>query len=511
MRHSIKFKLFAVLCVLSMVFVVVLTTLNIFFYDDYYLFQKRSDLTAIYREVRTAYQGDIDAVSDRLAQYENATGVRLTIAGSQNEVKYDSIFRDHVALQNELGIGNNLVLYDALSDVPLSQDNLSEMQTQGYTFVTVSESRGRTPEDQTGFLCLVGFVKNNQELMIARVPLAYVAQSSTFNRTFLVISSLITLSICLLLAYFVSKLFTRPLIKIEEVTNAMAELDFSKKYTGLANDEIGRLGHNINQLSEHLEQAVRALQNTNVELAHEIEEKERIDSMRREFIVNVSHELKTPIAVIQGYAEGLREGVTQNADDRDYYCDTIVDEAGRMNRLVMQLLDLSKLELGRDVPEPTDFNLHTLCQGIVEKTALLANERNLRVDFTHTHAIIWADYAMMEQVVTNYMTNAIRYTPTGGFIQLSAVTEPDGAVTFVVENEGDCIATEDLMLIFEKFYRTDKARTRESGGSGIGLSIVHAIAQAHGGSCGAENTENGVRFWFHVPAKKEQNTLPCVP
>ncbi len=503
-RHSIKFKLFAVISAIAFAFVSILTVLNVFFYDDYYTYQRRGALADLYRSVNRTFDGTIADLSASLEQFENTTGVRVSIVSAAGVIEYDSIFREQrTHADSAITAPFRVQLYDfPLNGATLTQDNLDEMKRQGYTFLTVtgSDSAGG-PVPLAGFLALVGRLDANNALIVARVPLAYVEQNSSFNLTFLAITGLLTLAVCTVLAYVVSRQFTRPLIEIEEVATAMAELDFSKQYTGAATDEIGRLGQSINRLSAHLEQAIRALKGTNEELAHEIEEKERIDSMRREFIVNVSHELKTPLALIQGYAEGLRVGITASEDDREFYCDTIVDEAQHMNHLVMQLLDLSKLELGRETPERTEVDLYSLCTGVADKTAVLAAERGLHLDCTDTHAVLYADYGMLEQVVMNYVSNAIRYTPAGGRITLHAATEPDGAVTFAVENEGDPIAQGELGMIFEKFYRTDKARSRESGGSGIGLSIVRAIADAHGGTCGAENTADGVRFWFRVPAQ----------
>lgn len=503
MSHSIKIKLFAVICAIALAFVGILTVLNVFFYDDYYFYERRKALADIYNDVNKQYSGEVSEISAKLEQMENTTGVRLAILSPDGEIKYDSIYREHQPRQQWSLPGYSIQLYDfPLGGAVVTQDNFVEMQRQGYTYVTIEDDRARGDKiPSNSFLCLLGLVDGGLEMLVARVPLAYMEQNSTFNLTFLCITALFTLLICMVVAYLASRQFTRPLTEIEEVATAMADLDFSKQYTGNAKDEIGRLGMSINQLSEHLEQAITALKNTNEELAREIDEKERIDSMRREFIVNVSHELKTPIALIQGYAEGLRVGITTSEADREYYCDTIVDEAQHMNHLVMQLLDLSKLELGRETPEPVDVDLYALCRSVVEKTAVLADERGLRLDYTHTHEIMYADYGMADQVVTNFVSNAIRYTPIGGNIQMAASAEPDGAVIFSIENEGEPIAEEERELIFEKFYRTDKARSRESGGSGIGLSIVRAIAEAHGGACGAENVPGGVRFWFRVPGK----------
>ncbi|MGE4549246.1 MAG: ATP-binding protein [Intestinibacillus sp.] len=505
MKHSIKFKFFVIIVAIAFAFISILTFLNVFFYDDYYLYERRGALADIYHSVNAQYDGTVDDISDRLELLENTTGVRLSILAAGGEIKYDSIFREQSGrLIRPNGNLQTIRLYDfPLDGAEVTQQNLTEMKAQGYTYVQVPDQRPTVDNPPNGgFLCLAGLLAGGKEMLVARVPMSYLRQNSSFNLTFLLITGLLTLSVCIVLAYFLSRQFTRPLIKMEEIATAMADLDFSQKYEGRAKDEIGRLGESINRLSEHLKESITALQSTNESLAREVDEKERIDSMRREFIVNVSHELKTPIALIQGYAEGLRVGVTDNEADREYYCDTIVDEAQRMNHLVMQLLNLSKLELGREVPEPMDVDLYALCRGVAEKTAVLRGERGQSIEYAHTHEIMYADYGMLEQVVTNFVSNSIRYTPEGGKIVLSAQTEPGGAVTLSVMNEGEHIAEQDLTMIFEKFYRTDKARSRESGGTGIGLSIVRAIADAHGGACGAENVEGGVRFWFRVPGKQ---------
>lgn len=500
MKRSIKFKFFLVIVTIAFAFIGILTMLNVFFYDDYYLYERRKALTDIYHQIDSLYDGDTATISAYMEAFENTTGVRLSIIGSDGDIKYDSIFREPPRHAN-WGSGTlTFQLYDfPLGNVTLTQENLDELIQQKYTFVITPDERPSSEQGAVnGFLCLCGLLVESGEMLIARVPMAYMEQNSTFNLTFLFITGLLTLFVCIFLAYIISEQFSRPLIKMEEIATAMAKLDFSKKYNGKANDEIGRLGESINQLSAHLEQSITALQNTNESLAREVDEKERIDAMRREFIVNVSHELKTPIALIQGYAEGLRVGVTDNEDDREFYCDTIVDEAQRMNHLVMQLLNLSKLELGREIPEPVEVDLYTLCRSIAEKTAVLCEERDLSIAYADTHEIMVVDYGMIEQVISNFVSNAIRYTPAGGKIILSAQTDGHGTATLSVTNEGEHIAEEDLPLIFEKFYRTDKARSRESGGTGIGLSIVRAIADAHGGDCGAENVNGGVRFWFRT-------------
>ena len=240
------------------------------------------------------------------------------------------------------------------------------------------------------------------------------------------------------------------------------------------------------------------LRTSNEQLAHEIEEKERIDAMRREFIVNVSHELKTPIALIQGYAEGLTAGIAESPEDRDFYCNTIAEEAGHMNTMVTQLLSLSKLELGREILSCEAISLGDCVRAVVEKTAVLRAGHNLKVSCSGD-AVIESDGRLLDQIIMNYMTNAIRYTPDGGSIAL-CVTQPEpDMVKISVFNEGEGVPEAELPLLWEKFYRTDKARSRASGGTGVGLSIVRASAALLGGSCDAQNVSGGIVFSLTLP------------
>lgn len=508
MKVSIRMKFFAAICATSFVFVSVLAALNIFFYDDYYLFERQKELAGIYQTVNKLYSGDVNVIADDLIELENNSGIRLSIVSADLKSLYDSTLAE---LKPEIGFsifGTPYPYYRVnreqwgeftesarqIREV-LANADTDELRTHHYTFVTTKSSE----KEDKGFLCLVGQVNDGTEYLVARMPFTFMNQNSTFNSFFLMIASVFTLLLCLVIGYFISRQFTRPLIQMGDIAESIARLDFSKKYEGRSLDEVGDLGRSINLLSERLEAAICELQRSNTQLAEEIRQKERIDAMRREFIVNASHELKTPIALIQGYAEGLRLGVADNVEDRAYYCEIIADEAGRMNTLVMQLLRLSKLELGRESTDYSELELNELCTEAIRKTEVLWRERRQQIHLEEGEVRVISDENLLSQVVMNYLTNAIRYAPEGGQIRLYAAEEPGGAVTFTVWNEGEAIEEEELQKIWEKFYRTDKARSRESGGTGIGLSIVKAIAETLHASCGAENRDGGIAFWFRIP------------
>ena len=278
----------------------------------------------------------------------------------------------------------------------------------------------------------------------------------------------------------------------------MSKLNFNIKYHDERKDEISMLGSNLNVLSERLEATISELKTANNELQKDIQKKEEIDEMRKEFLSNVSHELKTPVAIIQGYAEGLKESVNDDEQSRDFYCDVIIDEALKMNRMVQKLLTLNHLEFGTNTVEMERFDLITVIDYVLNRARVLIEERNAQVIFNNKKQVfVWADEFQIEEVITNYISNALNHLNGEKIIKID-VEEKDDIVKCTVFNTGENIPESDIDKIWEKFYKVDKARTREYGGSGIGLSIVKAILAAMNRECGVKNVQNGVEFWFEV-------------
>ena len=230
------------------------------------------------------------------------------------------------------------------------------------------------------------------------------------------------------------------------------------------------------------------------------EKKEKIDEMRKEFLANVSHELKTPIALIQGYAEGLKEGVNDDAESREFYCEVIMDEAAKMNIMVKKLLTLNELEFGNDVVKMDRFDVIALIENYLQSAQLLTKQNGITLRMEHYDPVyVWADEFKTEEVFANYFSNAVNHCGGEKLIDIR-VTRQEKTVRIKVFNTGQPIPEDSLPHIWEKFYKVDKARTRAYGGSGVGLSIVKAIMESMNRGYGAENYENGVAFWFELEA-----------
>jgi len=223
--------------------------------------------------------------------------------------------------------------------------------------------------------------------------------------------------------------------------------------------------------------------------------------MRKDFLSNVSHELKTPIALIQGYAEGLKDNVNEDEESREFYCDVIIDEAIKMNSMVQKLISLNKLEFGNNQVNFERFDIVSLIKTVLNSTEILFQQKGVTLYFEQYDSIyVWADEYLVEEVLTNYISNALNHVDGAKIIEIKLIKEQD-VVRIAVFNTGANIPEDELNKIWIKFYKVDKARTREYGGSGIGLSIVKAIMDTLNRECGVMNRETGVEFWFELDTK----------
>lgn len=343
-------------------------------------------------------------------------------------------------------------------------------------------------------------------LVFIRTPIESIDETVKLSNHFFSIVALISLGVSFLVIMLVARTIASPITRLNEISLKMTALDFDTKYEikRIDSREISQLGHNMNVMSESLERTIAELKGANTRLQRDIQKKEEIDEMRKEFLSNVSHELKTPLALISGYAEGLSDGISEDEESRAYYCSVIIDEAERMNKMVKQLLSLNQLEFGMNQIEMTRFDMTELISGVLLVNQISIKELGVTVEFDDEKSVeVWADQFQTEQIITNFLTNALHYVDERKLIRIS-YTENNGILRVSVFNTGAQIPEESLDRVWEKFYKVDQARTHEYGGSGIGLSIVKAITLAHGRQCGVLNHEDGVEFWAEFDASLEK-------
>ena len=372
-----------------------------------------------------------------------------------------------------------------------------EQETEEYSVFSLYDARM-----ESKYIELVGFLDNG-DIILMRSNVESMQESVKVANKFLVYVGLASALVVSVIMFFVSRRFTKPILKLAQISKEMSELNFDVKYETKSRDEFGTLGNSMNVLSEKLERTISELKSANNELQVDIERKTKAEEVRKDFLSNVTHELKTPIALIQGYAEGLKDNIHESPEDREFYCDVIIDEATKMNSLVKKLLTLNQLEYGTTPLEFARFDLTAVIRAVLESTGILAAQKDVTVLFSETEPIyVWADEYMIEEVLTNYISNAFHHVDGEKRVEVKIV--PDGSrVRVSVFNTGAQIPEEDIDKVWIKFYKVDKARTREYGGSGIGLSIVKAIMEAHNQSYGVENHTSGVMFWFELDHSAE--------
>ncbi len=389
-----------------------------------------------------------------------------------------------------------------------SMNDPKDMQNILLNFIFNNDDSDNTIQKMTDkrnaseYYIMWGYLQNG-DFYVMRTAVQSIIDNVAISNRFMIYVGLIIISIGSLVISVISNKITEPIRELTKISDRMIHLDFNAKYMGKSEDEIGVLGERMNNLSSTLESTISELKTANNELKQDIRKKEEIDEMRQDFISNVSHELKTPISLIQGYAEGLRECINDDEESREFYCDVIMDEAAKMNKMVKSLLTLTQLEFGGDIITLERVDLFSLVKNILSSTSILAGDKEVDIRFNiKENTFVWADEYKLDEVVTNYISNAFHHVSGDNIIEVSMEERSDDEektlIRVKVFNSGIPIPADDLDKIWIKFYKVDKARTREYGGSGIGLSIVKAIMDAHHQDCGVINYDNGVCFWFEM-------------
>jgi signal transduction histidine kinase len=483
MIKSIRWRLFISISLLTGFFVFFSWVLNTLYLGKYYISSKKSTLVDNYKMINEIYKGDPLEIAMDLERIGRTTGIDITIIGSDNTRKFSSSSR----IINRPG--------REIEHNPMVNMIMSKAQTLSageYIIETVNDRRINTE-----FLNLLAKFGNGDYILL-NTPLQAIQQNVEITNKFFIFTGLLTIIIGMILVYFYSRRFTRPILELSDIAQRMAKLDFSKKYTDHNQDEIGELGESINSLSVQLDKSISELHEANAKLLEDIERERKIDTMRKEFVSNVSHELKTPISLIQGYAEGLKVNVVDDEENKNYYCEVIIDESKKMDKLVKDLLQLSLYESGYFKIEKTTFDLSKLLDSIIDKYHIIFSDKNISLEVTKEEQILAnGDIDRIEQVLVNYLNNALDHLDENKVLKITVAKE-NGKAKIGIYNSGKAIPEEELSDIWKSFYKVDKARTRAYGGTGLGLSIVHAIMELHQNNCGVYNTQQGVEFWFEL-------------
>ncbi|RHC13183.1 sensor histidine kinase [Lachnospira eligens] len=540
--HSIKFKITLLLVVTVTCLVAMLIGFNSIFSEKVYMNRKQKSMINSYENVNeimqkyTDLQIDKDTMCADMENISTAKGISVLVVDSSWCTIYVSTQGDDSMMERlRMSIFNGDIFKNngsqdkALepkdqeddSDNPADKDDKKEHRKRLEDIIDMSgtslvENRTiissndnytlqKVYDERLGdyYLEIWGTLDNGYSIIL-RTPIQGIKDNVNISTTLIKYVGGAILAVGIIAAFVVSTYITRPIKQLSNIAEKMSEMDFNARYEGSDKGEIGLLGKSMNNMSEKLEQNIAELKKANLELKKDIDKKEKLEIMRTDFLSNVSHELKTPIALIQGYAEGLKEGITDDPESMEFYCDVIMDEANKMNTMVKRLLTLNQIEFGNDEPEMERFDINELIASVADANAIRAGQKNMSIVFDNRneHNFVWADEYKTEEVLTNYISNALNHCDGKRAIEVrTEKSENGGTITVTVYNSGKNIADEDLERIWEKFYKTDKARTREYGGNGIGLSIVKAIMDSMGQEYGVRNVFDGVEFWFNLDCK----------
>ena len=480
---SIRVKLFLTLSLTILVIIIVLVTLNKTVLETFYIYSKQKELESVYGKVNEYYL-EPDYEIDLKSELERAAiknDFDILLKNSSDEVIYASN-KDFYASFYQLGIKNRL----ETSEIKVldQNDKMKIEKIQDY-------------RNNMTYVLLTAKLDNGYRLYM-RTPINSIQESVKISNNFLYLISGITIIIAAVIVTVISRKFTDSILELNSIAKKMSNLDFSHKYKVTdEEDEINNLGKSLNTMSDKLEKTINQLRKNNLELERDIEKKSKIDEMRKTFISDVSHELKTPIALIQGYSEGLIENVNTNEEDRKFYAEVILDETNKMDKLVRQLLELMKLEYGKREFNNTKFNIIELEKEVVRKSQVNENKEIYTL----------ADDFYIEQVITNYFTNAIKHAKKKNGEKVIKITnrinKSKNKVRISIFNTGETLNEEETLRIWNRFYKADQSRNRKDGGIGIGLAFVKAIMNNYGNDYGVINKENGVEFYFELELAKK--------
>lgn len=495
MIRSLRTRLFLQVGLMIVLFALAMVVLNATCLEPYYVWQEKGMLVEQAKVIDALAITDYSEAALQLEEIEKLHGLWLLVLGPDHERKYST------SLLPGAGTQPRLPPSDSGQQVPRPLPFSiveSQQRPDGSSFQVQQDDRMNVT-----YLVYRRTLSSGDTLEL-RVLKNSLRQSVAIANRFLFWIGGGVLLLTLAWAFGFSRRFTGPILEMNSITKDMANLNFRRTCHADGQDEIGQLSESINHLSQRLDAALTDLQARNERLQDDIIRERNLEQMQRQFVRNVSHELKTPICIIQGYAEGLRLNVVKDEAKRLHYAQVINDEAQKMDLLVRDLLQLSQYQSGQLQTQLAQFNLTDLIKHTRERLEPLFAAQGIAVQLkVPPDAFVFADELLIEQVLTNYLSNAVAHVDQKKLISVSGRVQ-GSSYRITVFNSGPPIPDDELEQIWVSFYRGDQARSREQGRYGLGLSIVRAIMDLHHQSYGVSNVVGGVEFWFEL-GKRDGN------
>ncbi len=503
MKITIKNKLLLSFVALILVSLSIQLIFSYFFADKLYTVYKKQYMETGFYEIKEAYDGSIESIEELISDMEETHSIQLII-GNDDTVMYatymgtmefsDIGFDEEVERERENGEERN---GERPTDM-MSMANQAGIEQEGYV-AAPKANQTMMPENSEEILSLAGnFDYDGVTIYVnMTLPVASLQNSASFFTNANAVIAFFVLIFAIFVASRFAKSITKPIMKVEKISSNLANLIFDEYVSeDNATREVDSLARSINQMSKELKSKIDDLNLANEKLQQDVEYQMQIEQMRREFIANVSHEMKTPLAILQFYCENLKSDI--EGIDKTYYYDTIIEETNRMNDMVKSMLDISSLENGLSKMHMEEIDFSKVVEHTVTKLEPLLAKFKLVVEI-EKNIMIQGDAQYLEQAIKNYITNAVSHTAEEKEIRVRLIKEESFA-KITVYNEGESIKESHIERIWESFYKSDQARVREANTNvGLGLYIVKCIVENHSGFYGVQNRDNGVEFEFKIP------------
>lgn len=440
--------------------------MNNFLLEKYYIKENKELFVDIGNQISSYYENqELEDFDDYIIAIDKEEGINVYVINPVGDIQYTS--RKKRRMEE---------ISKKLREIALENEDM-----KGYTFGILEDQSS----NKSNYKITLTKRLEDGNYLILRKSVKGVRDSVTIANHFYLMVGAFAIIIGGGIAIYLSKRITKPIIEMCNVAESVAKLDFSKQVDYQAPDEIGHLATSINLMSSQLNQNIDKLRE---DIEH-----------RKQLFRNISHELKTPITVIKGYAEGLQHSVVDSIDDINEYCNVIVDECNQMNALVHEILGYSELEWSKTNVDKTCFSVVTLMNGLVERFDNIMKAKEIEfVSQISTSRNIYTDYQLLERLLNNYLINAMNHVDDNKKILLT-VKEENEFVICEVFNSGASIPDEDKNKIWQVFYTGNISNHSRSSSHGLGLSIVKTIADILQLTVEFRNEEDGVSFYVLIP------------
>lgn len=461
---KIQRKIFLIFVISIFSFLSIGILLNYLLLEKYYIYKSQQEFISISQKIQKKVNVKNDNIDTYITQYGKKNNVRIIILNSNLKTHAISYYQRK---------GN--------TNIPLKkiQKLIEEKKDNNYICKVYKQKKSSSAK-----MFFLSETKNGKYILLMKNT-KKVHESAMIASKFYLLTGIFMLIAGLFITAAFSKKITQPIITMNKATREMASLHFEQKIPEKGKDEIAELAHSINQMSVQLHNCIDGM--------------EKDINRRKQLIRDLSHELKTPVAVIKGYADGLLYGIADNKQIIEKYCTVIVNECERMDKMVKEMLELSKLEQAVITPNLQPVTIYSITENLALKYNRLIEEKNCQLSINGVKtAKIMADIKLLERIINNLLGNAVKYVTTGGKIEINIYEKKTGT-EFSIFNTGKSIPEDKTDKIWDVFYKLDNARKRETEGHGIGLAIVKSAVVLHNGTVFVQNTKEGVIFGCIFP------------